>query len=141
MLLKNGMDRQTAPQAGGMRVKSASSRLGAALLLCLGLTLLVIAAIAVLGGGHPPAVEYKSRGDALAVLQPPVPRGEIPVNTADVEALTLLPGIGASTAAEIIREREANGPFHFPEDLMAVKGIGKKKLEGMLPHIRLDEHP
>ena len=122
-------------------MKNASSRRGAALVVCLGLTLLAVASIAVLGGKHPPAQVYMPRGDVLAVVRPAMPEGEIHVNTADQNTLMLLPGIGASIAAEIIQEREANGPFHFPEDLMAVKGIGEKKLEGILPHIRLDEQP
>ena len=36
-----------------------------------------------------------------------------------------------------MEEREKNGPFYYPEDLMNVKGIGEKTLEKLLPHIRL----
>lgn len=39
----------------------------------------------------------------------------------------MLSGVGEATAAAIIREREANGPFAVPEDLMRVSGIGEKK--------------
>ncbi len=49
------------------------------------------------------------------------------INTATSEELQVLSGVGEATAAAIIREREANGPFAVPEDLMRVSGIGEKK--------------
>lgn len=51
------------------------------------------------------------------------------INTATSEELQTLPGVGEATAAAIIREREANGPFAAPEDLMRVSGIGEKKFQ------------
>jgi len=53
------------------------------------------------------------------------------LNTADAAALDALPGVGPSTAAKIIADREANGPFAAPEDLMRVSGIGTKKYEAL----------
>ena len=58
--------------------------------------------------------------------------GPIDINTADAAALDALPGIGPSTAAKIVADREANGPFSSPEDLGRVSGIGPKKLETLL---------
>ena len=54
------------------------------------------------------------------------------------EELEALPGISARIAAAIVAERETHGPFRLPEDIMAVSGIGEKKLEAILPFIRLD---
>ena len=57
------------------------------------------------------------------------------INTATVEELQALPGVGAATAASIVEEREANGAFAAPEDLMRVSGIGEKrfaKMRGMI---------
>ena len=51
----------------------------------------------------------------------------ININTATAEELQTLSGVGEATAAAIIRDREQNGPFASPEDLMRVSGIGEKK--------------
>ena len=56
--------------------------------------------------------------------------GPVNINTADAETLAReLNGVGPATAAEIIRDREANGPFASPEALMRVTGIGERVLE------------
>lgn len=60
------------------------------------------------------------------------------VNTADVVALDTLPGVGPSTAAKIVAEREANGPFTSPDDLARVAGIGPKKLEELKPRVSVN---
>jgi comEA protein len=55
--------------------------------------------------------------------------GKININTATVEELDTLPGIGASYAERIVRYREEHGDFYAPEELMNVEGIGQKKFE------------
>ncbi|MHB1017335.1 MAG: ComEA family DNA-binding protein [Coriobacteriia bacterium] len=57
--------------------------------------------------------------------------GTIDVNRATATELEELPGVGPATAQKIIDDREANGPFSKPEDLMRVPGIGAKKFETM----------
>jgi len=53
----------------------------------------------------------------------------ININKADAKALTTLKGIGKDRALKIIEYREKNGPFEKVEDIMKVKGIGKKIFE------------
>ena len=67
------------------------------------------------------------------------PGGTVRINEADPEELTALPGVGETLAQAVTDEREKNGPFRFPEDLLAVKGIGPARLRQMLPYLDLDE--
>lgn len=52
--------------------------------------------------------------------------GKININTATVEELMKLKGVGEKTAEKIINFREENGLFQSVEDLEQVKGIGPK---------------
>ncbi len=65
------------------------------------------------------------------------PQGDVDVNSADAEALQALYGVGPALAQEIVAEREANGLYHYPEDLLNVKGIGEKTLEKMWEQLKL----
>lgn len=51
------------------------------------------------------------------------------INTAPVEVLVDVPGIGPATAEAIVLYRSEIGQFQTLEDLMNVKGIGPKKFE------------
>lgn len=55
--------------------------------------------------------------------------GKVNINTANVELLSQLEGIGESTAENIIKYREENGDFQHIEELTLVNGIGQKKLD------------
>lgn len=63
---------------------------------------------------------------------------KVNINTASAEELDTLPGIGAQRAADIIADREANGPFRIPEDLTRVPGIGEGILEGLIDYITVE---
>lgn len=55
----------------------------------------------------------------------------IDINTADVQTLTALPGIGAVLAERIVRYREQNGPFTHVEQLKNIEDIGQTRLEAI----------
>ncbi len=78
----------------------------------------------VAGVSEASAVEPASSGSAAA-------DATVNINTAGVEELQELPGVGEATAEAIVRDREQNGPFSSPEDIMRVSGIGEKKFERM----------
>ena len=55
--------------------------------------------------------------------------GKVNINTATVEELKTLKGIGEKKAEAIIEYRKQNGSFKNKEELMKVRGIGKKLYE------------
>lgn len=63
---------------------------------------------------------------------------QININTASKDELMLLPGVGESIASRIIEYRELNNGFKNIEDIMEVKGIGKKKFEKMKDYIKVE---
>jgi len=67
------------------------------------------------------------------------PAGSVNPNLASVEELDSLPGIGPALAARIVEERETNGSFIYPEDLLNVSGIGLKTLEKLWEQLFLPQ--
>ena len=63
--------------------------------------------------------------------------GKVDINTAEMEELKSLPGIGEKTAEKIINKRNELGAFSLLEDLMLVHGIGQKTFEKLLPYIQI----
>ena len=65
----------------------------------------------------------------------PAPAGKVNINTASVEQLQTLPGVGEKLAARIVEYRQKSGGFKATQELMNVKGLGEKnfqKIQGYL---------
>ena len=61
------------------------------------------------------------------------------INTATVEELSSLPGIGETLAKRIVAYRRQNGPFQETDQLLNVDGIGSGKLKAILDMITTQE--
>ena len=61
----------------------------------------------------------------------------ISINSAGINELCTLPGIGPKTAQKIIEYREKAGSFHSLEEIMEVNGIGKAKFTKIREYITL----
>jgi competence protein ComEA len=87
--------------------------------------------------------EKEGQGKVLVQpLDPPTMKIlSIPVNinTAGVEDLDILPGVGPKTAQAIVEFRETHGKFSTIEDLLRVKGVGPKKFASLRPHITIQD--
>ena len=57
------------------------------------------------------------------------------INTASVDELSLIPGIGERLSGRIVARREEHGPFLCARDLAAVPGIGAKKTETIMEYV------
>lgn len=74
-------------------------------------------------------------------LEPPQPKpvpSFLNINTASIEELDKLPGIGPSKAKSIIDYREKHGKFDSVEDITKIRGIADKTLENLRPFIRAE---
>jgi competence protein ComEA len=79
-----------------------------------------------------PVTSVKPSGSAA-----PKPGEVIDLNTATVQQLDTLPGIGPVTAAAIVAWREANGKFTSVDQLAEVDGIGPARLDKLRPLVRV----
>ncbi len=87
----------------------------------------------LLAGGAPASAEPQDKpanGKASAAPAPP-----INLNTATVQQLESLPGVGPATAKRILEYRQKNGSFKKAEELMNVKGIGEKSFLKLKPYV------
>lgn len=65
----------------------------------------------------------------------------IDLNSASLEDLIKIPGIGKVIAKNIIEYREIHGPFTSVDELLKVKGIGPKKLSQIRPYLTISNFP
>ena len=66
---------------------------------------------------------------------------KVNINKATIQELTQLPGIGESTAKNIVAYREKVGGFKTIDEIKNVKGIGEKKFERIKDLITIEDKP
>jgi comEA protein len=72
-----------------------------------------------------------------ATKKPPLK--PININTANSEELQQVPGIGPVTAEKILQMRKSYGTFKSVDDLLSIRGIGKKRLEKMRKYLAVSK--
>jgi competence protein ComEA len=84
--------------------------------------------------GGTPAVDGAAAGSASAGA---AATGPISLNTATVEQLDQLEGIGPTTAQKILDWRKEHGGFSSVDDLREISGIGPKRFESLKEKVRM----
>jgi competence ComEA-like helix-hairpin-helix protein len=70
-----------------------------------------------------------------AFAQKKPPAKPVDINTASIEQLQQLPGIGPVTAKSILDFRKKSGPFRRAEDLLAIRGISENRFKAIAPYV------
>jgi competence protein ComEA len=84
---------------------------------------------------------WVSAGAAIAAAQKKPPAKPINLNTATIEQLEQLPGVGPVTAKDIIQFRNKSGQFRSVNDLLAIRRISKARLEKIRPYVTVGPLP
>jgi competence protein ComEA len=87
--------------------------------------------VPVAGAEVPPVAEGAGGDPADGGDGSGAPDGPVDLNTATLDELDTLPGVGPTTAQAIIDERARRGRFRSVEDLLDVRGIGEAKLAAL----------
>jgi competence protein ComEA len=99
---------------------------------------LMLALLTPAFGANAQSAAPASRAGAPAAAKPvATAQGVVNVNTASLQELTRLPKIGPSRAQAILELRTKLGGFKKLEDLMRVKGIGRKTFRQLEPMLSL----
>ncbi len=86
-------------------------------------------------GPAPPQPVSGGSGGGGARSSAAAPATPLNLNTASVEAIDGLPGVGPVLAQRIVEWREAHGGFTSTRQLGEVTGVGDKRLADLLPFI------
>jgi len=66
--------------------------------------------------------------------------GKIDLNSAQVEDLVLVPGVGGKLASMIVNYRTKNGTFSSIAEVEKIPGVGEKKRAKMEPFLKIVQH-
>ena len=95
--------------------------------------------------GRQIVVPRRAPGDAAAgggapgtvATAPGAPQPPVDLNTATLEQLDTLDGVGPATAQKILAYRQEHGGFRSVEELGEVSGIGEKRLAALRERVRV----
>ena len=88
------------------------------------------------------ARSQSGRGLAVpACTGPDHPGRRLNDDTASVEQLTTLPGVGPKLAARIVEYRQKSGTFRSTQELINVKGVGEKNFAKIEAWLSVGEAP
>ncbi len=76
---------------------------------------------------------------SASIAEEEILNAPVNINTADVQELCRIKGIGEAKAIAIIDYRINNGPFTYKEELMKVSGIGEKLYASIASQIILSD--
>jgi competence protein ComEA len=82
-------------------------------------------------------VATSASGAVSAGASPAAPEQPVNLNTATLEQLDQLDGVGPATAQKILDYRQEHGGFGSVEELDQIPGIGEKRLASLREHVRL----
>ena len=74
-----------------------------------------------------------AQGDRQPAKAQSAASAPVNLNTATIEQLQKLPGVGPATAKRIVEYRQKNGSFKKIEELMNIRGIAEKTFLRMKP--------
>lgn len=115
-------------RAGGPTARADTTQVNLAAKVEDGRQILVPARLDAQTGGSPPAI---------ATSPSPSSAAPVNLNTATLEQLDGLDGIGPATAQQILDYRDANDGFGSVEELGDVPGIGDKRLASLREQVRV----
>ena len=78
---------------------------------------------------------YVSSATASEKQKPTEP---IDINLATAKDFATLPGVGPKIGQRIVAFREKHGPFRRVEDLLVIRGIGRKKWKAIRPFLKVE---
>ena len=113
----------------GSRIADAVARAGGATARA---QLDLVNLAAPLADGEQVLVPARGPGVAAAgAAAGPSPTAPVDLNSATIEQLDALPGVGPVTAQKIVDYRQAHGPFRSVDELDAIPGIGPARIENL----------